>query len=752
MRRIILFLVLVGVLVSSLVYADVPRLINFQGRLTDATGKFVPDGNYSLTFRIYVDSVGGSAKWSEAQLVSSTKGLFNVILGTVTPIPDSIFNYVNTWLGIQVAADPEMTPRQRLSSLGYSYYSLNSDKLDGLHASDFTSPVSDFGRLNVATDLYEGSSTLTSKYVNVAGPDSVYATSGTAFKGRISGSSASDMYGLKGYADNTSSGYAYGGFFETSSNGTGSHFGVRGEASGSSSGAMNGMSGYASNSGSGAVYGGSFFAGSSGTGPHFAVLGQAYGSSPSETYGSYGYATSSSTGDVYGGYFTSTSAGSGIHYGVYGGSSGNSSAATYGSYGIAENSANGNSYGGYFQADSAGTGNKYGLFSRGYGNSGTDVWGIMSYAKNSSSGWAYGGYFSTASTGTGAHFGIYSTCSGSSSSVTYGSYNYASNTSDGTAYAGYFTTSSGTGKHYGIRATSYGSSDSATYGVSGYGSNSSSGDAYGGFFETSTSGTGAHYGTYTESNGSTSNYVYGNYTYAENTSTGYVYGGVFWASSAGTGNKFGVYGYAPTSEGCAGYFSGDVRITDSLVVLGSKSAAVKIDNGDYRLLYCMESPENWFEDFGEGKLVNGRALIQIDPLFTQTVNTSIKYHVFLTPQDEPLTLAVANRTANSFEVRGPAGSDISFSYRIVAKRKGYEDLRLAKMGGPTPEEMKAEEARMMTEREKERAGKKQEGIESEEEELKLRPKPIEIESVQKARREEPNIDKEKIRVEMESEK
>jgi len=145
-------------------------------------------------------------------------------------------------------------------------------------------------------------------------------------------------------------------------------------------------------------------------------------------------------------------------------------------------------------------------------------------------------------------------------------------------------------------------------------------------------------------------------------------------------------------------------------------------------------------------------LIQIDPLFTQTVNTSVKYHVFLTPQDEPLTLAVANRTANSFEVRGPAGSDISFSYRIVAKRKGYEDLRLAKMGGPTPEEMKAEETRMMTEREKERAGKKQEGIESEEEELKLRPKPIEIESMQKIRREEPNMDTEKIKVEMESEK
>jgi hypothetical protein len=117
-----------------------------------------------------------------------------------------------------------------------------------------------------------------------------------------------------------------------------------------------------------------------------------------------------------------------------------------------------------------------------------------------------------------------------------------------------------------------------------------------------------------------------------------------------------------------------------------------VDNGEYHLLYCQESPENWFEDFGEGKLVDGKAVIQIDPLFAQTVNTSVKYHVFLTPQDEPLTLAVANKTATSFEVRGPGGANISFSYRIVAKRKGYENIRLVKMGGPTPEEVAAKQA------------------------------------------------------------
>src|SRR4030042_2086287 len=151
----ILFLVIFGLLVCSLVYADLPKLINFQGRLTDSSGKFVADGDYSVTFKLYTDSTGGSAKWTETQIVSVSKGLFNVTLGLDNPIPDSIFNYSNVWLGIQVESDPEMTPRQRLSSLGYSYrtaqadtssYSMNSDKLEGYDATAFTSVATDYGR------------------------------------------------------------------------------------------------------------------------------------------------------------------------------------------------------------------------------------------------------------------------------------------------------------------------------------------------------------------------------------------------------------------------------------------------------------------------------------------------------------------------------------------------------------------------------------------------------------------------------
>ena len=45
----------------------------------------------------------------------------------------------------------------------------------------------------------------------------------------------------------------------------------------------------------------------------------------------------------------------------------------------------------------------------------------------------------------------------------------------------------------------------------------------------------------------------------------------------------------------------------------------------------MQSPENWFEDFGSGSLTNGAVTIKLDPTFAQTVNTGTEYHVFLTP-------------------------------------------------------------------------------------------------------------------------
>jgi|HubBroStandDraft_6_1064221.scaffolds.fasta_scaffold00047_8 hypothetical protein len=113
---------------------------------------------------------------------------------------------------------------------------------------------------------------------------------------------------------------------------------------------------------------------------------------------------------------------------------------------------------------------------------------------------------------------------------------------------------------------------------------------------------------------------------------------------------------------------------------GMVSGEAKVDGGARRVsLYAMQSPENWFEDFGSGTLANGAATVTLDPTFAQTVNTASEYHVFLTPKGDSEGLYVSNETPQGFEVHEQRGghSNVAFDYRIVAKRAGYEKLRLA---------------------------------------------------------------------------
>lgn len=120
---------------------------------------------------------------------------------------------------------------------------------------------------------------------------------------------------------------------------------------------------------------------------------------------------------------------------------------------------------------------------------------------------------------------------------------------------------------------------------------------------------------------------------------------------------------------------------------GAKSAIVSSESYGRRKLYAMESPEIWFEDFGTGQLVGGRATVQIEPIFLETINTSEPYHVFVTPLADCSGLYVSQKGADSFEVRelGSGTASVSFDYRIVAKRLGYEEIRLAQPEEPEEE-------------------------------------------------------------------
>ncbi len=124
-----------------------------------------------------------------------------------------------------------------------------------------------------------------------------------------------------------------------------------------------------------------------------------------------------------------------------------------------------------------------------------------------------------------------------------------------------------------------------------------------------------------------------------------------------------------------------VDTSGDLACSGSKSAVVTLNNQHKVALYAVEAPENWFEDFGTGQLVAGSAVVSLDPKFTQAVNTTTDYHVFLTPRGDCKGLYFSQQSATSFVVReiGAGTSNVQFDYRIVARRKGYENIRLADM-------------------------------------------------------------------------
>jgi hypothetical protein len=126
-----LAIVLVLMVLMGVANADVPRLINYQGRLTDNTGNPL-NGVYQITFKIYyVDEGVGEQEWAEIHpAVTITDGLFNVMLGSITDLPDNCFSDDTTsTLGITIGSDgaEELEPRIRLITVPYAYQALQAD-------------------------------------------------------------------------------------------------------------------------------------------------------------------------------------------------------------------------------------------------------------------------------------------------------------------------------------------------------------------------------------------------------------------------------------------------------------------------------------------------------------------------------------------------------------------------------------------------------------------------------------------------
>lgn len=112
----------------------------------------------------------------------------------------------------------------------------------------------------------------------------------------------------------------------------------------------------------------------------------------------------------------------------------------------------------------------------------------------------------------------------------------------------------------------------------------------------------------------------------------------------------------------------------SLNVTGSKNAIVPTSAGA-TLINAYETAEYYFGDIGESTTDKSCVTqITIDPLFLETINTSVPYQVFVSAYDNA-TVWVESRTANLFVVKS-SKPNTKFCWELKAKRKGYEDKRL----------------------------------------------------------------------------
>ena len=133
MMAVLISLLLVGAGVATEALAQGPRegeegdglgplavssnVIPIQGRLTDAAGHPLA-GPYSVTFRLYNASAGGTALCEDTQSLAVADGMFSTAM-------DHCLNYqidgTQLWLGIRVGSDAEMTPRQPIYAVPYAW-------------------------------------------------------------------------------------------------------------------------------------------------------------------------------------------------------------------------------------------------------------------------------------------------------------------------------------------------------------------------------------------------------------------------------------------------------------------------------------------------------------------------------------------------------------------------------------------------------------------------------------------------------
>lgn len=119
----------------------------------------------------------------------------------------------------------------------------------------------------------------------------------------------------------------------------------------------------------------------------------------------------------------------------------------------------------------------------------------------------------------------------------------------------------------------------------------------------------------------------------------------------------------------------NLGVNGDLTVVGQKNRVVKTEHyGDLKQ-NAYETCEPYFADIGRGKLKNGKCIIRIDHKFLETVNTDIQYEVKTWAYGKGIVYVNPSKMYKQYVVI-EGTEDIEFGYEIIAKQKGYENIRL----------------------------------------------------------------------------
>lgn len=683
--------------VSQEAQAAAPRVLKFSGVLLDAEGKPL-SGEVEVTFALYKQEGDEIPLWTETQrLTTDERGGYTALLGVTqaTGIPAELFRSDDPrWLGVQVQGQTQQ-PRTLLVSVPYALKAVEAEKLSGKSLSDF---VMSENLGDQVRRVIEGQTMIASQAVST----------GTLQPGQTKASSTSTSptgAAAPMFPPSTFSGTNATQIVSVQQNGSGNglvaqtasstgNSGVVGVAtSTSTSNNQNGVIGF--NAGAGAGVAGIATNPSAGVG--------VYGQSATGFAGVFGNSVVNSgfAAGVFG--TTASPDGAGVH-GVNNSKSGFATGVT----GFSA-SANGNAV---FGSASATSGFANGVFGQAASPGGSGVLGI----ENSTTGFNSGVLGSSASVnGTGVFgssvqwVGVGGQATAPSGGPAYGVWGDSLSTG-GAGVAGFEDATSGpTNGVYGHSVSPDGSgvqgvndSSAANFnnGVLGI-NNATTGNAYGVNGSTQTTGFGAGvagqafatagnaFGVFGQTNSPNGNAIFAHAVAASGFPTAVV--GFLDGSTGGVAGQFVAHtGAGLILQGLSGpnfnqVFSvdanGNLNISGNLVVSGTKSSTAKLQNGREVAFYAVESPENWFEDFGSAELKSGVGWVPLEAAFSEATNASAAYHVFLTPNGDSNGLYVARKTATGFEVRehGGGGSNVAFDYRIVVRRRGYEAIRMAEV-------------------------------------------------------------------------